>query len=93
MTARFMQDFGNRFLESRPEMIHCPNQPGLLKISKEACVKRTLAGRSIEFSDSTTLLLSGGKSLSICRRGRRPCHRVIVISLKDRVRFITGIEA
>jgi Carbohydrate-binding module 48 (Isoamylase N-terminal domain) len=68
MTVRSMPDFGNGFLESHPEMIHCPYQPGRLKISAEACKKRTLAGRRIKYSNDGTFLFPGRKSLSICRR-------------------------
>jgi hypothetical protein len=68
MAVRTMPDSGNGLPESHFEMIHCPYQPGRLKISKEACIRRTLAGRRIKFSNDDTLLLPGRKSLSICGR-------------------------
>jgi hypothetical protein len=56
--------------QNRQEMISCPNQPGQLMISKQACSKRYEIGQREDFDD----LMKGDvfnyaykKGLSLCR--------------------------
>lgn len=51
-----------------PEMVDCPHQPGRLRISKEACRRRTLAGRRIKIIENDLLLQTGRKGLLVCRK-------------------------
>jgi hypothetical protein len=51
-----------------PEMVDCPHQPGRLRISKEACKRRTLASRKIKIFNNDILMQAGRKGLLLCRK-------------------------
>lgn len=63
------QDIERWMEEHQREMIVCPHQPGLLLISKKACVKRYKAalGRAFEtISEDDTFHYVLRKGLSLC---------------------------
>lgn len=63
--------------QKREEMILCPNQPGYLKISQSACIKRYRAAKEMPFekvskSDPFYYILKSGMDRCIsCPIGKR----------------------
>jgi hypothetical protein len=63
--------------QKRKEMILCPNQPGYMKISKDACIKRYLTAKEMPFekiskNDPFYYILKSGMDRCIsCPIGRR----------------------
>jgi hypothetical protein len=67
MMARKMPSPEMWLTKNRPQMIDCPFQPGRLRLSREACKKRTLAGQMIS-PEHDGLFLSGWNGLLLCRK-------------------------